>query len=118
MRYLQDESYWSTVLRRLCYTGSRIYIPGIGNERRSVVPKRVVLRSRGEDSLSEYGQGVRVYGSSKDLCTSLVLRLRGSGLRVFGATENTGRTGWDCKLLSGLTNEYVKYEVSVELTLL
>ena len=59
-------------MRRLCYTGSRIYIPGIGNEQRSVEPKRVVLQSRGEDSLLEYGQGVRVYKSSKDLCTSLV----------------------------------------------
>ena len=104
MRYLEDESYWSTVLKRLCYTGSRIYIPGIGNERRSVVPKRAVLWRLGEGSLSEYGQGVRVYGSSTDLCTSLVLRLRGSGSRVFSATENTGRTGWDCRLLSGLSN--------------
>ena len=104
MRYLEDESYWSTVLRRLCYTGSRIYIPGIGNERRSVVPKRAVLRSLGEDSLSEYGQGIRVYRLSTDLCTSLVLRQCGPGSRLFGATENTGRTGWDCKLLSGLSN--------------
>ena len=78
--------------------------PVLEMSERSVVPKRVVLRSRGEDSLSKYGQGVRVYGSSRDLCTNLVLRLRGSGLSVFGATENTGRTGWDCKLLSGLSN--------------
>ena len=77
-------------------------ISNTGDEGRSVVPKRVVLRSRGEDSLSEYGQGVRVYGSSRDLCTSLILRLCGSGSSVFGAMENTGRTGWDCKLLSGL----------------
>ena len=65
-------------------------IPGTGDEQRSVVPKRAVLRSLREDSLSEYGQGIRVYGSSTDLCTSLVLRLRGSGSRLFGATENTG----------------------------
>ena len=80
------------------------FIPGIGNEQRSVVPKRAILRSLREDRLSEYRQGTRVYGSLTDLCTNLVLHLRGSGLSVFGATENTGRTGWDCKLLSGLSN--------------
>ncbi len=68
--------------------------------------------------LSGYGQGVRVYGLSRDLCTNLVLCLRGLGLSVFGATENTGRTRWDCKLLSGLSTYYVNYEGSVELTLL
>ena len=79
-------------------------IPGTGDERRSAVPKRAVLRSLREDSLLEYGQGIKVYGSPTDLCISLVLRLHESGSRLFVATENTGRTGWDCKLLSGFSN--------------